>query len=172
MSAAALRMPGDAAAIVLGAAVLAWPAFVNGYPLVFSDTGGFLHQTLGPLMLWDKPYVYGPFLHLFHWRVSLWGPLAAQAAIVSHLLWLTQRCIAGAASPRRHLAVTAFVALRPGAETEAGPLIAACRAALSPYKAPKEVRFVAALPRNSLGKVLRRQLRDEGGDSRAPRPGP
>jgi long-chain acyl-CoA synthetase len=69
-------------------------------------------------------------------------------------------------------AVTAFVALRPGAEAEAGPLIAACRAALSPYKAPKEIRFVAALPRNSLGKVLRRQLRDEGGDSRAPRPGP
>ena len=68
-------------------------------------------------------------------------------------------------------AVTAFVALRPGAEADPAPLIAACRAALSPYKAPKEIRFVAALPRNSLGKVLRRQLRDEGGDSRAPRPG-
>jgi hypothetical protein len=98
------------AAVLVGAALLIWPAFFNGYPLLFSDSGGFLHQTLGPLMLWDKPYVYGPFLHLFHWRVSLWGPLAAQAAIVSHLLWLTQRCIAGAASPRRHLAVTAFVA--------------------------------------------------------------
>ena len=60
------------AAILAGAVLLAWPAVLNGYPLVFSDTGGFLHQTLGPLMLWDKPWVYGPFLHLFHWRVSLW----------------------------------------------------------------------------------------------------
>jgi long-chain acyl-CoA synthetase len=69
-------------------------------------------------------------------------------------------------------AVTAFVALRPGVEAEAGTLVAACRATLSPFKVPKEIRFVAALPRNSLGKVLRRQLRDEGGESRAPRPGP
>lgn len=99
-----------AAAIALGAVVLAWPAWFNGYPLVFSDTGGFLHQTLGPLMLWDKPYVYGPFLHLFHWRVSLWGPLAAQALIVSHLLWLTQRCVAGHAAARAHLAIAALVA--------------------------------------------------------------
>jgi acyl-CoA synthetase (AMP-forming)/AMP-acid ligase II len=46
-------------------------------------------------------------------------------------------------------------------------LVEACRASLSRYKAPKEIRFVAALPRNSMGKVLRRSLRDEGGASRA-----
>lgn len=112
MSVAAPRVLGGApAAVALGAALLAWPAWVNGYPLVFSDTGGFLHQTLGPLMLWDKPYVYGPFLHLFHWRISLWAPLAAQAAIVSHLLWLAQRCVCGQAQPARHLAVVGLVAV-------------------------------------------------------------
>ena len=68
-----------AGAVAAGAALLAWPAFANGYPLMFSDTGAFLHQTLGPLMIWDKPWVYGPFLHLFHWRLTLWLPLAAQA---------------------------------------------------------------------------------------------
>ena len=97
-------------AVVLGAVPLVWPALVNGYPLVFSDTGGFLHQTLGPLMLWDKPYVYGPFLHAFHWRVTLWGPLAAQALIVSHLLWLAQRCLRGTAHPLRHVAIATAVA--------------------------------------------------------------
>ena len=65
----------SAAAILAGGAVLLWPAWLNVYPLVFSDTGGFLHQTLGPLMLWDKPWVYGPLLHLLHWRVTLWLPL-------------------------------------------------------------------------------------------------
>jgi hypothetical protein len=93
------------AAILGGAIMLAWPAFLNGYPLVFSDTGGFLHQTLGPLMLWDKPWVYGPVLHLFHWRVSLWLPLLAQGLVASHLLWLVQRALRGQATAGRHLAV-------------------------------------------------------------------
>jgi len=93
-----------AVAILGGAALLAWPALFNGYPLVFSDTGGFLHQTTGPLMLWDKPWIYGPFLHLFHWRVTLWLPLAAQALIVSHLLWLTQRVLRGSATSGAHVA--------------------------------------------------------------------
>ncbi len=87
--------------ILAGAALLAWPAFLNGYPLVFSDTGGFLHQTLGPLMLWDKPWIYGPLLHAFHWRLSLWLPLAAQALMLSHLLWLVQRTLRGGATQGR-----------------------------------------------------------------------
>ncbi|MBL8698400.1 MAG: AMP-binding protein [Alphaproteobacteria bacterium] len=57
-------------------------------------------------------------------------------------------------------AVTAFVVRRPGADVTAEALAASCRAAMSPYKVPKEFRFEAALPRNSMGKVLRRALRD------------
>jgi acyl-coenzyme A synthetase/AMP-(fatty) acid ligase len=38
-------------------------------------------------------------------------------------------------------------------------LLARCREQLSRYKVPKEIRFVPALPRNSMGKVLRRELR-------------
>lgn len=90
------------AAILAGAALLVWPAFVNGYPLVFSDTGAFLHQTLGPLMIWDKPWIYGPMLHAAHWRITLWLPLAAQGLLVSHLLWLVARCCGGT-GPARHL---------------------------------------------------------------------
>jgi hypothetical protein len=79
--------------VALGALLLIWPALLNGYPLLFSDTGAFMAQTIVPLMVWDKPYVYGPFLHLFHWRISLWGPLLAQGLIVSHLLWLVMRAV-------------------------------------------------------------------------------
>ena len=38
-------------------------------------------------------------------------------------------------------------------------LIAAARARLAPFKAPKRVVFVDALPRNASGKVLKRELR-------------
>lgn len=99
------------AAIAAGAALLLWPALLNGYPLVFSDTGGFLHQTLGPLMLWDKPWIYGPLLHLFHWRVSLWPAAIAQALVVSHLLWLAQRAVADGARSWRHVGVCAGLAV-------------------------------------------------------------
>ena len=34
-----------------------------------------------------------------------------------------------------------------------------CRARLAPYKCPKEIRFVAALPRNAMGKVQKGKLR-------------
>jgi hypothetical protein len=100
-----------AGAVAAGAALLAWPAFANGYPLMFSDTGAFLHQTLGPLMIWDKPWIYGPFLHLFHWRLTLWLPLAAQALALSHLLWLLQRCTLGRAIAPVHVALCGLAAL-------------------------------------------------------------
>ena len=82
--------------IAAGAVLLIWPALLNGYPMLFSDTGAFLHQTLGPLVIWDKPHVYGPLLHLFHWGLSLWGPVLAQGLAVSHLLWLAVRALRGA----------------------------------------------------------------------------
>ncbi|WP_439596116.1 hypothetical protein [Falsiroseomonas sp.] len=98
-------------AILLGALLLVWPAFLNGYPLVFSDTGAFLHQTTGPLVIWDKPHVYGPLIWLFHGHTSLWGPLLAQGFWLSHLLWLAQRALCGRAGPGVHLACCLAAAL-------------------------------------------------------------
>ena len=91
----AARSIGNAACVAAGSALLAWPALVNGYPLLFSDTGAFLHQTLGPLVIWDKPHVYGPLLHAFHWRLTLWLPLAAQALMVAWLLFVCVRVVVG-----------------------------------------------------------------------------
>ncbi|MFI1742662.1 acyl-CoA synthetase [Streptomyces sioyaensis] len=68
-------------------------------------------------------------------------------------------------------AVTAVVVRRPHAAGGAGgadggtgvvgeqELIEAARARLAPFKAPKRVMFVDALPRNASGKVLKRELR-------------
>lgn len=90
--------------------MLIWPAFLNGYPLLFSDSGAFLAQTTVPLMIWDKPWIYGPFVWVFHQHVSLWGVVIAQGVMVSHLIWLLARVLRRA-SPGFHLALCAGLAL-------------------------------------------------------------
>jgi long-chain acyl-CoA synthetase len=57
--------------------------------------------------------------------------------------------------------VCAVVALRPGAEATEDELARHCASRLADFKRPRRYRFVNALPRNSMGKVLRRDLRDE-----------
>ena len=73
----------------MGALILLWPALWNAYPLVFSDTNAFLTQGILGFFVWDKPFVYGPWMALFHWQYSLWFVAVTQALIVSSILWLT-----------------------------------------------------------------------------------
>lgn len=56
--------------------------------------------------------------------------------------------------------VVAAVVLAPGAALDGPGLAAACRERLAPYKCPKEVHAVAALPRNAMGKVQKHRLRE------------
>ena len=56
-------------------------------------------------------------------------------------------------------ALAAFVQLHPGAELSAESVLEHCRAQLAGYKKPRHVVFVDSLPRNSLGKVLKIELR-------------
>ncbi|ONM48066.1 acyl-CoA synthetase [Nocardia donostiensis] len=61
-------------------------------------------------------------------------------------------------------AVTAVVVLRDDAdpdEVTAEVLIEHARQRIAPFKVPKRIRFVAALPRNQSGKLLKRELRGE-----------
>ena len=56
-------------------------------------------------------------------------------------------------------AVKACVALKPGASLSAQDIIAFARERIAGYKVPKSVDFLAALPRNPSGKILKRELR-------------
>jgi long-chain acyl-CoA synthetase len=55
--------------------------------------------------------------------------------------------------------VLAFVALKPGAAVGAEEVISFCQARLAKFKCPKQVRFVSALPKSPIGKILRKELR-------------
>ena len=74
--------------IFLSSLFLLWPAVYNGYPLAYSDTHVFISQPVAGFMNWDKPFVYGPLILLFHAWQTLWLVVVAQALLVSHLLWL------------------------------------------------------------------------------------
>ncbi len=55
--------------------------------------------------------------------------------------------------------VLAFVVAKPGMQVAADELDALCLANIARFKRPKYYRFVAALPKNNTGKVLKTELR-------------
>ena len=56
--------------------------------------------------------------------------------------------------------VKAVVVTEGGAEVPAEDIIAFAKERIAGYKVPKSVDFIAELPRNPSGKILRRELRD------------
>ena len=56
--------------------------------------------------------------------------------------------------------VKAFIVTKGGATLNADELTAWCRDNMAPYKVPRHVRFIDALPSTGAGKVLRRLLKD------------
>jgi fatty-acyl-CoA synthase len=67
--------------------------------------------------------------------------------------------VVGLPHPKWIEAVTAFVVLRDGAQASEDDVLDYIRPRLASYKLPKRVVFVEEIPRNTAGKLLKRQLR-------------
>ena len=67
-------------------------------------------------------------------------------------------CVGGP-DERTGEAVRLFVVKAPGAALTAEELLAHCRREMTSYKVPKQVRFLDALPKSTVGKILRKDLR-------------
>jgi hypothetical protein len=79
--------------LVLAAILLLWPAFWNGYPLVFADTGTYLSQAIEHYAGWDRPIFYSLFLFPLHMTVTTWPAIGGQALLVAYLLDLLRRTL-------------------------------------------------------------------------------
>ena len=67
----------------------------------------------------------------------------------------------GIPDERAGQAVKAFVKIKNGETVTEEEIIAFCRDKMAGYKRPRSVEFRDELPMSTVGKILRRQLRDE-----------
>jgi long-chain acyl-CoA synthetase len=80
-------------------------------------------------------------------------------AVVTAFPGIAECACIGVPDEKTGEAVTLFVIAAPGVDVNREALIAHCRAAMAAYKVPKYIRFVDALPKSNVGKILRRELR-------------
>ena len=85
-------------------------------------------------------------------------PREVEEALLTHP-GVTEVCVVGQADPEWGEVVVAFVVAPQG--VSAADLDAHCLARIARFKRPKHYRFVDSLPKNSYGKVLKRELRQQ-----------
>ena len=85
-------------------------------------------------------------------EVLLDDPGVAEAAVI------------GIAPPYWTEALIAVVVLRPSATSDEQSLIERCKANLANYKVPKRIVFTESLPKNTMDKVIKRELRERFAD--------
>jgi acyl-coenzyme A synthetase/AMP-(fatty) acid ligase len=89
------------------------------------------------------------------------GPFEVESALIEHPAVL-ETAVVGSPDPDRGNVVKAFVVLRPGHSASAElvrELQEHCKRVTAPYKYPREIEFVEALPKTSSGKIRRVELR-------------
>jgi acyl-coenzyme A synthetase/AMP-(fatty) acid ligase len=90
------------------------------------------------------------------------GPFEVEAALVSHRA-VAEAAVVGKPHPIRGEIVKAFVMLAAGFEPSdelARDIQAHCKRETAPYKYPREIEFVAELPKTVSGKIRRVELRE------------
>ena len=87
-------------------------------------------------------------------------PNEVESVAVSHPAVLEAAAV-GVPDEKSGELVKLFVVRKPGAECTDKELIAFCREHLTGYKVPKSIEFREDLPKTNVGKILRRELRDE-----------
>jgi long-chain acyl-CoA synthetase len=85
-------------------------------------------------------------------------PAEVESALFGHPD-IVDVAVIGVPDERWGEAVKAVVVIRPGSQCQPDDIIGFARNRIAGYKLPKSVDFVAELPRNPSGKILKRELR-------------
>lgn len=81
---------------------------------------------------------------------------------------VAEAAVVGQPDEARGQVVVAYAVLKEGARQDAEALRAFVKAELAPYKCPREIVFLDALPRTATGKLQRFKLRTEGAQPTTP----
>ena len=90
------------------------------------------------------------------------APAEVESVLLSHPD-IDEAVIIGVADLEWGQEPRAIVVLKPGASVTEADIISYCKPHLAGFKRPRSVQFVEALPRNAMGKVLRKELREKFG---------
>ena len=80
-------------------------------------------------------------------------------AVIQHCDGVLENACIGLPDEKTGEAVKVFVVKRKGADITEKDLRAHCRSELAAYKVPKYIEFIDELPKSTVGKILRRELR-------------
>jgi len=92
------------------------------------------------------------------------SPAEVEAVLYSHSS-VEEAAVVGLPDVEWGQRVVAVVVRRPGAALDEAELIEFCRERLASFKKPERVHFVDALPKNQMGKVLKKDLRAQLAES-------
>ena len=86
-------------------------------------------------------------------------PAEVETVLITHPE-VEEVAVVGLPDPEYGEIVTAVIVRSPDSELDAGAVLAFARDRLVRYKAPRRVEFVDALPRDPMGKVRKRRIRE------------
>jgi benzoate-CoA ligase len=88
------------------------------------------------------------------------SPFEVEATLVQHAAVL-EAAVIGVVDAEGLTKTKAFVVLKPGASADEAELKAFVKDKLAPYKYPRQIEFVADLPKTATGKIQRFKLREQ-----------
>ncbi len=82
-------------------------------------------------------------------------------AVVTAVEGVAECACVGIPDDKTGEAVSVFVVKKPGAEVTDDAIIAHCRNEMTAYKTPRKITYIDELPKSGVGKILRRELRNQ-----------
>lgn len=143
---------------VLGTLLFLLPAFYNGFPLVYFDTGGYLERGFALTLAPGRSLVYGLFMRAtLALGGGLWGLVLVQSALVAWLALRTATLIEPALRPVNALALAGLGALATGLPwyaAQAAPDFLSASLVLALYLAAYHWTRLSAVERWAVGGAI------------------